>query len=65
VNFTLQYTANNPFDGTPAPLWFDDATIAAKTADIGYLCTFVPGAFRVKINSGSGSVATTVTQSGH
>lgn len=67
VNYTLQFTANNVYNtaSTPVPLWFDDGTVASKSADFGHNAAYIPGAFRVKINSGEGTVATTVAQAGH
>lgn len=64
VNYTLQWTASNLYDKSVEPLWTDDATVATKAADFGAILAYVPAAFRVKINSGTGSVATTVSQVG-
>lgn len=70
VNFTIQSTLDDPFDPVspvlPAAMtWIDtsDTSAVAASASLQSNFLFAPKYVRVQINSGTGSVATTVLQS--
>lgn len=63
VNYTLQYTLSD-FFGSNALVWNDDVVLAAQTASgVNSYAMPITGV-RTLINSGTGSVVTTVQQSG-
>lgn len=61
VNYTMQVTYDSPSSFTT---WFDDATVASKTANFASSITTPVTGVRFKINSGSGSVTMSAIQSG-
>lgn len=63
ANFTLQETYDSVFDLAGTPVWFDDATIASKSANFAGKVSQPCRAVRLKINSGTGSVALSLVQS--
>lgn len=63
VNWTVQHTGDDVFDGTVIPTAFDHSVIAAKAANTDGNYAFPPIAVRTKINSGSGTVTTELMQS--
>lgn len=63
ANFTLMETYDSVFSLTGTPVWFDDATIASKSANFASKVSTPCRAVRLKINSGTGSVALSLVQS--
>lgn len=63
VNFTLQHTFDDIGDSTGLN-WFDHDDIASASATIDSNYAFPVRGVRVKINSGTGSVAATLIQAG-
>lgn len=63
VNFTVQHTFDDIGDGTNLT-WFDHATIAGKSSNIDGNYAFPVRGIRVKINSGTDTVKTTLIQAG-
>lgn len=51
MNWTLQYTLHNPNTKGEDLIPYDDATLAAKTADDKGTIAFLPAAIRIKHNS--------------
>lgn len=66
INYTLQYTYDDVVaDGAQVSTkWWDHATIASKTADFEGSQLVPIKAFRIKVNSGTGSVTGKFVQSG-
>jgi hypothetical protein len=72
VNYTVQQTMDDPDSPTnpvspPAVTWFGcpDTALVGATASAQTSYTFCPAWIRVILNSGSGSVTMTVSQSGN
>lgn len=63
INYTVQHTFDDVGDSTNLT-WFDHDVIAAKTGDEDGNYAFPVRGIRVKINSGTGSVKTTLIQAG-
>lgn len=61
VNYTMQVTFDDPNAFTT---WFDDSTVASKTANFTSSITTPVTGVRFKINSGSGSVTMSAVQAG-
>ncbi len=66
ANYTIQQTLDNPLEAGVTPTWFDhpDSTLVAATASKQGNYAYIPVAVRVKLNSGTGSVALTLVQAG-
>ena len=63
VNYTVQHTYDDPFEGTPVK-WFNHATLAAQTADGEGAYTSPMRAIRLTLNSGTGTVVLKLVQAG-
>lgn len=63
VNWTIQHTGSDVFNGSVLPIAFDHSVIAAKAANTDGNYAFPPIAVRTKINSGTGTVGTELVQS--
>lgn len=61
VNYTMQITYDDPSNFTT---WFDDSTVASKTANFASSITTPVTGIRFKINSGSGTVMLSAVQAG-
>lgn len=61
VDYTMQVTYDDPSAFTT---WFDDATVAGKTANFTSSITTPVTGVRVKVNSGTGSVTISAVQAG-
>lgn len=61
VNYTLQWTDG---DIQGSPTWTNDANMASKAAAFTTTNTFPASGYRILINSGTGTVTTTILQSG-
>lgn len=61
VNYTMQVTYDSP---TSFATWFDDATVASKTANFASSITTPVTGIRFKINSGTGTVDMSAVQAG-
>lgn len=67
VNFTVQYTMDNPFASNfvaSSAAWFADVNGSAKTADTEVTISYPVRAIRILQNSGNGSTSTVVIQAG-
>lgn len=67
VNWTVEQTDDNVFDGSITPTWFDHpdtSNMVAQTTSKQNSYAYVPAATRIKVNSGTGSVTYTIIQSG-
>ena len=63
VNYTMQHTFDDIFDGSVIPVPFDHTDIAGETANQQGNYQFAPRALRVEINSGTGTVRLVAIQS--
>ena len=63
VTYTVQHTYDDP-QTVASPTWFNDATVAAKTANAEGFIGFPIQAVRVITTSGTGYVTATFLQSG-
>ena len=61
VNYTMQVSYDDPMSFTT---WFDDATVASKTANFASSITTPVTGVRFKINSGTGTVTMSAIQAG-
>lgn len=61
VNYTMQVCYDDPNSFTT---WFDDATVASKTANFASSITTPVTGIRFKINSGTGTVTMSAVQAG-
>lgn len=61
VDYTMQVTYDSPSNFST---WFDDATVAGKTANFASSITTPVTGIRFKINSGSGTVTMSAVQAG-
>lgn len=61
VNYTMQVSYDDPNNFVT---WFDDATVASKTANFTSSITTPVSGIRFKINSGSGTVTMSAVQAG-
>ncbi len=61
VNYTMQVSYDDPSNFTT---WFDDATVASKTANFTSSITVPVTGVRFKINSGTGTVTMSLVQAG-
>ena len=66
VNWTIQQTLDNVLDSTVTPVWFShpDANLVAQTVNRQGNYAYVPGAVRITLNSGTGTVRLTLIQAG-
>jgi hypothetical protein len=66
VNYTIQQTLDNVQDPSVTPTWFPSpvSALVGATANQQAPATFMPAAFRVTVNSGTGSVRVTILQAG-
>jgi hypothetical protein len=67
VNYTVQHTFDDVFAPTFTPgsaIWFNHPTLAAQTANADSNYAFPPRGIRLTVNSGSGTAALTIVQSG-
>lgn len=66
VDFDLEYSMDDPNgpSGPAAVVWITDADIDGDTATIAKVLNIPIQALRVKLNSGTGSVVTTMIQAG-
>lgn len=62
VNYTMQVSYDDPNSGFST--WFDDATVASKTANFASSITTPVTGVRFKINSGTGAVTMSLVQAG-
>lgn len=63
ANYTGQYTYDQTIGGTEPSLWAD-ANLTSKAASAQSSLTLPVTAYRIKINSGTGTVTTTLLQAG-
>lgn len=63
VNYTMQHTFDNIYDGTATPIAFDHTEISSETTNQQGNYQFACRAMRVKINSGTGTVRLVAIQS--
>lgn len=61
VNYTMQVSYDDPNNFTT---WFDDTTVASKTANFASSITTPVTGVRFKINSGTGTVTMSAVQAG-
>lgn len=61
VNYTMQVSYDDPSNFVT---WFDDATVASKTANFASSIATPVSGVRFKINSGTGSVTLSAVQAG-
>jgi hypothetical protein len=61
VNYTVQHTYDSPAGFTT---WFNDATLASKTANGETNITFPISGLQLVVNSGTGTATMTVVQAG-
>lgn len=67
VNYTVQHTFDDPFAAGFDPAtatWFDHTTLAAQAANAVGNYAFAVRAVRITVNSGAGTAAMTLVQSG-
>jgi hypothetical protein len=67
VNYTVQYTADDPFSPTFNPAtanWFNHPTLQAQTANGDGNFAYPPRAVQLVINSGPGSATMRIIQAG-
>jgi hypothetical protein len=61
VNYTMQVSYDDPSNFVT---WFDDATVASKTANFASSISTPVSGVRFKINSGTGTVTLSAVQAG-
>jgi hypothetical protein len=66
INYTIQQTLDDPFNPAITPTWFPSpvAALVGATANQQAGYPFMPAAFRILVNSGTGSVRVTILQAG-
>ena len=64
VNYTVQHTFDDIFDGDVTPTWFNHPVIASQTANQDGNYAFPVTAIRLTVNSGSGTATITIVQAG-
>jgi hypothetical protein len=64
VNYTIQHTFDDIFNGSVTPTWFNHPTLASQAASADGNYAFPVRAIRLFVNSGSGTATATIIQAG-
>lgn len=64
VNYTIQHTFDDVFDGAVTPTWFSHPSLASLTANADGNYAFPVRAVKILQNSGSGTTTLTIVQAG-